>query len=316
MNSMESECGTGPKTVEELDYDSEDEMEGTYEGIPTVKIAPHLKKTLRNPWRHGFYVVKFENMEDRLKVMTGGPWKIMDHYLTVQRWQPYFRHSVEVVGAMVAWIQLPKLPLKFFNGELLMNIGKIVGNPLKLDSNTILVTREKFARTCFEIDLQKPLVSRVVVARHDQRIEYEGLHIVDFNYGIVGHRAKNYPTKPMEVNTMAEIANKTSTNLVEDGGTWCETTVRDSKGKPNFFKSTQKSSGSLQSMPTQRKGYSVSATYLNPVFTGMRETRTSHLVTLDLMEEDGNDLALFSVQKTVANDHPAQHDLINNILID
>ncbi|XVF11920.1 hypothetical protein REPUB_Repub08aG0069600 [Reevesia pubescens] len=31
----------------------------------------------------GFYVVKFENIEDRFKVMTGGPWKIMDHYLTV-----------------------------------------------------------------------------------------------------------------------------------------------------------------------------------------------------------------------------------------
>lgn len=46
---------------------------------------------------HGFYAVKFEDMEDRAKVMTVGPWKIMDHYLTVQRWRPHFRPSEAVV---------------------------------------------------------------------------------------------------------------------------------------------------------------------------------------------------------------------------
>ncbi|XVE98728.1 hypothetical protein REPUB_Repub03eG0133100 [Reevesia pubescens] len=63
-----------------------------------------------------FYVVKFENMEDRFKVMIGGPWKIMDHYLTVQKWQPNFRPSFAMVGATTVWIQLPELPLEYFNG--------------------------------------------------------------------------------------------------------------------------------------------------------------------------------------------------------
>ncbi|XVF19766.1 hypothetical protein REPUB_Repub11eG0139100 [Reevesia pubescens] len=91
---------------------------------------------------YGFYVVKFENMEDRIKVMTGGPWKIMDHYLTVQRWQPYFRPSCGKIGSTAVWIHSPELPLEYFHGEVLMNIGKLVGKPLKLDSNTAWATRD------------------------------------------------------------------------------------------------------------------------------------------------------------------------------
>ncbi|XVF05106.1 hypothetical protein REPUB_Repub05bG0143000 [Reevesia pubescens] len=96
-------------------------------------------------------------MDDRAKVMTAGPWKIMDHYLTVQRWQPYFRLSNVTVGATAIWIQLLELPLEYFNGEVLMEIGKLIGKPLKLDSNTVLVTQGKFARRS-ESCPSKPLV--------------------------------------------------------------------------------------------------------------------------------------------------------------
>ncbi|KAE8656392.1 hypothetical protein F3Y22_tig00117001pilonHSYRG00005 [Hibiscus syriacus] len=111
--------------VEEEDSDEEEDCEGN--DIPTIKIPQELKEKMRKPWRktliikilgrtvayktlinrvtnlwklegefecidlsYGFYAIKFQNMVDRAKVLMEGPWKIMDHYITVQRWRPNF----------------------------------------------------------------------------------------------------------------------------------------------------------------------------------------------------------------------------------
>ncbi|KAI9113143.1 hypothetical protein K1719_015668 [Acacia pycnantha] len=41
---------------------------------------------------NGFFVVKFTNKDDCLQALTGGPWMVFDHYLTVRPWEPLF-HS-------------------------------------------------------------------------------------------------------------------------------------------------------------------------------------------------------------------------------
>ncbi|MBA0869351.1 hypothetical protein Goshw_027206, partial [Gossypium schwendimanii] len=38
---------------------------------------------------------------------------------------------------------------------------KLVGRPIKLDSNTVYTTRGKFARICIEIYLSKPLIPSI-----------------------------------------------------------------------------------------------------------------------------------------------------------
>ncbi|KAI9117958.1 hypothetical protein K1719_011100 [Acacia pycnantha] len=37
---------------------------------------------------NGFFVVKLSNKEDYLNALTGGPWMLYDHYLTVRPWEP------------------------------------------------------------------------------------------------------------------------------------------------------------------------------------------------------------------------------------
>ncbi|MBA0811193.1 hypothetical protein Gohar_003117, partial [Gossypium harknessii] len=59
------------------------------------------------------------------------------------------------------WIQLLGLPLEYFNEEVLVKVGKLVGRPIKLDSNTVYTTRGKFARICIEIYLSKPLIPSI-----------------------------------------------------------------------------------------------------------------------------------------------------------
>lgn len=45
----------------------------------------------------------------------------------------------------------------------------------------------RFARLCVEIDLEKPLVSKFQIGSLWQKVEYEGLHLICFECGRVGH---------------------------------------------------------------------------------------------------------------------------------
>ncbi|OMO97270.1 hypothetical protein CCACVL1_04612 [Corchorus capsularis] len=183
---------------EDETFSDEDPEPIRVEGVPFVKVDKEKRDALRRPWRfsvivkrlgrslaflvfhqrlvklwslkeedemidldYGYYVIMFRTRATAAKILSGGPWKIMDHYLVVQRWKPNFRSSTALIGKMAIWIHLPELPIKYFNMEMLMNVGRQLGKPIRLDTNTSKVVRGKFARICVEIDLFKPLVSRV-----------------------------------------------------------------------------------------------------------------------------------------------------------
>ncbi|XVF32012.1 hypothetical protein REPUB_Repub17cG0044700 [Reevesia pubescens] len=106
---------------------------------------------------------------------------------------------MDKVGTTAVWIHLPELPIEYFNCEILREIGRMVGKPLKLDSSTALVTRGKYARICVEVDLNKPLLPKVRVGKHVQRIQYEGLYTVCFCCEVFGHREETCPFKTKEI---------------------------------------------------------------------------------------------------------------------
>ncbi|XVE98727.1 hypothetical protein REPUB_Repub03eG0133000 [Reevesia pubescens] len=97
-----------------------------------------------------------------------------------------------------------------------MEVGKLFRKPLKLDSNTTLVTGGKFVRICVEVDLRKSLVSKVRLGKHVQKIEYEGLHTVCFSCGIVGHRAENCFSTFKEMNKEVPEKNQLSARLAKN----------------------------------------------------------------------------------------------------
>ncbi|XVF13095.1 hypothetical protein REPUB_Repub08aG0178400 [Reevesia pubescens] len=76
-----------------------------------------------------------------------------------------------------------------------MDIGRKIGKPLKLDANTSLAIKGKFAYICVEVDMSKPLISRVRVGNFIQVIEYESMHIVYFECGVYGHQMDKCPLK-------------------------------------------------------------------------------------------------------------------------
>lgn len=137
----------------------------------------------------GFYVIRFELQNDYVQVLMRGPWKLFDHYLTIQIWKPNFEPMTESITSMIVWVQLPRFLVEYFGDDAIKMITECIGKPLKLDLTTSTVERGRFTRVAVEIALDKPLVSQVWVHNRLQRVEYEVLHVVCFACGAVSHRS-------------------------------------------------------------------------------------------------------------------------------
>ncbi|XP_031106163.1 uncharacterized protein LOC116010794 [Ipomoea triloba] len=134
------------------------------------------------------FVARFENKQDYLHVLLDGPWKIFDNYIATQRSELEFKPKTTKIAKMAVWVRLPDLSVEYFRDDAIKHILENVGKPLKLDHTTMARERGKFARAAVEIDLNKSLVSEIWVRNTVQIVEYEGLHVICFGCGIVGHR--------------------------------------------------------------------------------------------------------------------------------
>jgi hypothetical protein len=83
-----------------------------------------MKDQLKKSWKltggfeirdvdNGFYVVKFDMVADKEKVITQGPRMIYDHYLAVSHWSPEFISPAAKVNRTLVWIRFPGLNLVF-----------------------------------------------------------------------------------------------------------------------------------------------------------------------------------------------------------
>lgn len=175
----------------------------------------------------GFFLFKFEVKSDFTKVFTGGPWVILDHYLTVRKWKADFKPSVAEDISTAVWVRF-KLPIEYYNEKFLFHIAKLIGKPIKVDLNTATTTRGRYARVCVEINLGNPLTSQFAIGKYVYNIEYEHLHLFCFSCGRVGHRQEHCgrtsttnPVKSTEAldstNAHRRVENLASAETMESG---------------------------------------------------------------------------------------------------
>ncbi|KAI9101520.1 hypothetical protein K1719_023764 [Acacia pycnantha] len=62
-----------------------------------------------------------------MNALTGDPWMIYDHYLTVRPWEPQFNPARATIDKVVVWIRLPRVFLEFYDKEALSFIGDRIG---------------------------------------------------------------------------------------------------------------------------------------------------------------------------------------------
>lgn len=255
---------------ESADVEEEDDCT-----CPVVTLTKEEKRRLRKPWKHmlivkvwgrqvgyahllrrimmlwkqktkleliamenNYFLAKLHSIDDYEYALFGGPWMIMDHYLLVRDWTPYFdpwKASEE--EKIAVWVRFPDLPIEFYDYEFLMRLGEKIGEPKNIDEETSLVSRGKFARMCVEIDITKPLISKFKLRKKVRRIEYEGMHLVCFNCGVYGHTTDqckreskdegtvhdtgmNTTAGGMETATSRTLEEKIRPEVVDDYGPW------------------------------------------------------------------------------------------------
>lgn len=135
----------------------------------------------------------------------------------MQRWTPNFRADMAVISTMVVWARFPNLPAEYLDEEACYLIAKQVGKPVKLDEMTAYASRGRYARICVQVEIDKPLLSRVQIAGKFVTIEYEGLPTICYSCGRIGHRKENCPY------TITPVVNQVSNDEnvqkeTEDGG--------------------------------------------------------------------------------------------------
>ena len=137
---------------------------------------------------NGFFLTRFYLREDFETVLKRGLWFINEHFLSIRPWMPNFRPVTANVSSIAIWIRLNKLPIEYYNAKALHQIGKTIGNVLRVDTHTASETRGRFARLCVQVDVNKPLATAILIGKFEQPICYKGIHKLCFVYGRMGHK--------------------------------------------------------------------------------------------------------------------------------
>ncbi|KAL4303003.1 hypothetical protein GQ457_10G018810 [Hibiscus cannabinus] len=213
-----------------------------------------------------YFLVTFGAHKDYLHVLAGGPWMIFGHYIAVEPWSKDFTTSQPYPSKIIAWIRMPGLPVTLYKPSLITELGECIGRVIKLDYQTERGRRGRFARMAVSIDLNKPLISKLVVNGRIQLIEYESLPTICFNCGKYGHVNENCP----ELNT---------TPIIEEPVT-PQVPVIDNPNNPLFGpwmvvekrqRRQPKKSTINQSNPT---GVTLTESHFNPISTENPENPT------------------------------------------
>ena len=212
------------------DGKSDEEVESLRQGVIAVKFDKDFKQRIRKPWaralivkvygrtvglnflqakllslwkpagrldcvdlEQGFFLTRLSLREDFENVLKKGPWFIGDHFLSLRPWEPNFKPASASVSSIAVWVRLNALPIEYYNAEALQHIGKALGNVLRVDTFTASESRGRFARLCIQIDVDKPLITTILIGKLEEPILYEGIQRLCFGCGRVGHRRESCP---------------------------------------------------------------------------------------------------------------------------
>lgn len=106
---------------------------------------------------------------------------------------PNFRPSSADVSSIAVWVRLNELPIEYYQVEALKEIGSTIGKVLRIDTHTSLESRGRYARICVQVDVEKPLITTLIIGNFEQSVSYEGIHKLCFSCGRIGHQKDACP---------------------------------------------------------------------------------------------------------------------------
>ena len=196
----------------EEDSDSEDEVLELRRGIAVVKLLKEEKQWIRAPWVKAlivkvfgkivgftflqsrllsmwkpvgridivdldkeFYLVRFYSKDDYDAILDKGPWFIGENFLSILPWEPNFKPSTAIVSSIATWIRLNELPIEYYEANTLKRIGTAIRNVLRIEGHIAMEVRGRYARLCVQVDINKPLITSILIRDIEQSVSYEGI---------------------------------------------------------------------------------------------------------------------------------------------
>lgn len=84
----------------------------------------------------GYFLVKFESLEDRNDIMCDGLFTLNNISMIMNDWTPNFNFHNEILRFVPLWVRFPNLPLNCWVPETLRGIGRMVPVALFVDECT------------------------------------------------------------------------------------------------------------------------------------------------------------------------------------
>jgi len=138
-------------------------------------------------------------------------------------WVPFFDPYTTPITRVDQWLRIPRLPWELWEAAFLTELLKNIGSVVRVDQNTLLRLKGKFARVCINIDITKPLSGSITVARVEGCLKvpliYEGLHEVCPLCGGDSHLLQTCPKLPMsqKVEVLVEKFDATGVTPAQGG---------------------------------------------------------------------------------------------------
>ncbi|CAH9132114.1 unnamed protein product [Cuscuta epithymum] len=147
-----------PSMVEMWGYCLVGQFTGKFPGLKAVHDlkAKWGVKCLVRSHNKGWIIFKFQNEEDRSKVLLEGPYTVFGKLLMLKVLSEDFTFEDEEFLKIPIWTKFPKLPMSLWNDEAMSEVASMVGVPITTDKITQERANNDYARVLIEVDVSKP----------------------------------------------------------------------------------------------------------------------------------------------------------------
>jgi len=145
----------------------------------------------------GFFTAVFNYLEDRNKILYGGPYFFNSAGLYLKGWVEIFNPDKEDLSCAPVWIRLYSLPWEYWEEKSLQEIRNSIGKFVKIAEETKLCRYTSYARIYVYMDLKQPLPDTVSFFHEDsewvQVIDYEHVPFRCRKCHEIGHLYRDCP---------------------------------------------------------------------------------------------------------------------------
>ncbi|XP_057775307.1 uncharacterized protein LOC130994279 [Salvia miltiorrhiza] len=125
------------------------------------------------PMAKGFFVVKFLTMEAKKKAKGSSFLQLSIGHVRFREWTRYFDPYKEVSSLAQVWVRIYYLPVELWTPVIIAGIGRVLGNPLRIDNASATGHVGHFARVLVELDMALPILNSMYIDDGDRSFYIE-----------------------------------------------------------------------------------------------------------------------------------------------